>query len=121
MINKFNNPVRVFGWSIVLLTFAFLINNILNFWYYFPGVDKFFSNYNFFFENKKELTQSEIFKSWIQFSIYIIAIFISYIYVKMYNEVNLEKDSEYLSNFSAYIIRSCFWGVFFVGIICFTG
>ena len=116
MINKFNNPLRVFGWSIVLLTFAFLINNILNFWYYFPGVDKFFANYNFFFENKKELTQSEVFKSWLQFSIYIIAIVISYIYVKMYNEVNLEKDSEYLSNFSAYIIRSCFWGVFFIGI-----
>ena len=116
MINKFNNSLRVFSWSIVLLTFAFLINNILNFWYDFPGVDKFFANYNFFFENKSELTESEVFKSWIQFLIYIFAIFISFIYVRFYNEVILEKDSEYLSNFSAYIIRSCFWGVFFVGI-----
>ena len=74
MINKFNNPLRIFSWSIVLVTSAFLINNILNFWYSFPGVDKFFANYNFFFENKRELTQSEIFKSWLQFSIYIIAI-----------------------------------------------
>ena len=49
MINKFNNPLRIFSWSIVLVTSAFLINNILNLWYDFPGVDKFFANYNVFF------------------------------------------------------------------------
>ena len=111
-----NNSLRVFSWSIILLTFAFLINNILNNWYYFPGVDKFFASYNIFFENRNEFTQSESFKSWIQFSIYIIAILISFIYVRLYNQVKLEKDSEYLSNFSAYIIRSCFWSVLLVGI-----
>ena len=111
-----NNSLRVFSWSIILLTFAFLINNILNHWYGFPGVDKFFSSYNVFFENRNELTQSESFKSWIQFSIYIIAILISFIYVRLYNQVNLERDAEYLSNFSAYIIRSCFWSVLLVGI-----
>ena len=111
-----NNSLRVFSWSIILLTFAFLINNILNHWYGFPGVDKFFASYNVFFENRNELTQSESFKSWIQFSIYIIAILISFIYVRLYNQVKLERDSEYLSNFSAYIIRSCFWAVFIIGI-----
>ena len=90
-MNKLNNPLRIFGWSIVLLTFAFLINNILNFWFNFPGVDKFFSNYDIFFEKKNELTNSETFKSWIQFLIYIFAIFISYIYVKFYDSVKLEK------------------------------
>jgi len=111
-----NNSLRIFSWSIILLTFAFLINNILNNWYDFPGVDKFFASYNIFFENRNELTQSESFKSWIQFTIYIIAILISFIYVRLYNQVKLERDSEYLSNFSAYIIRSCFWSVFLVGI-----
>ncbi len=111
-----NNSLRVFSWSIILLTFAFLINNILNNWYDFPGVDKFFASYNIFFENRNEFTQSESFKSWIQFLIYIIAILISFIYVRLYNQVKLEKDSEYLSNFSAYIIRSCFWSVFLIGI-----
>ena len=116
MINQMNNSLRIFSWSIILLTFAFLINNILNNWYDFPGVDKFFASYNIFFENRNELTQSESFKSWIQFSIYIVAILISFIYVKLFNQVKLERDSEYLSNFSAYIIRSCFWAVLIIGI-----
>jgi len=116
MIDKMNNSLRIFSWSIIFLTFAFLINNILNNWYDFPGVDKFFASYNIFFEIRNELTQSENFKSWIQFSIYLIAILISFIYVKLY-KVKLEKDSEYLSNFSAYIIRSCFWAVLIIGIV----
>ena len=78
-----NNSIRIFGWSIILLIFAFLINNILNHWHNFPGVDKFFANYDIFFENKNELTKSDNFKSWIQFLIYIIAILISFIYVKL--------------------------------------
>jgi len=116
MIDKMNSSLRIFSWSIIFLTFAFLINNILNNWYDFPGVDKFFASYNIFFEIRNELTQSENFKSWIQFSIYLIAILISFIYVKLY-KVKLEKDSEYLSNFSAYIIRSCFWAVLIIGIV----
>ena len=117
MINKFNNSIRIFSWSIIFLTFAFLINNILNFWYDFPGVDRFFGNYNIFYENNNELSLKEYYKSWVQFLIYIIAIFISFIYVKLYNQVEINKDSEHLSNFSAYIIRSCFWGVLIVGIV----
>ena len=117
MTEKLNNPVRIFSWSIICLTFAFFINNILNFWYDFPGVDKFFGNYNIFFENRNELSVKEFYKSWIQFFIYIIAILISLIYVKFYNKVEIEKDSQYLSNFSAYIIRSCFWAVLIIGIV----
>ena len=70
-----------------------------------------------FFENRNELSVKEFYKSWIQFFIYIIAILISLIYVKFYNKVEIEKDSQYLSNFSAYIIRSCFWGVLIIGIV----
>ena len=117
MIEKYNNSIRIFGWSIIFLTFAFLINNILNFWHDYPGVDRFFGNYNIFFDQKNELSTKEFYKSWIQFLIYIIAILISFIYVKLYSQVEIEKDSEYLSNFSAYIIRSCFWGVLIVGIV----
>ena len=116
MIEKYNNSIRIFGWSIIFLTFAFLINNILNFWHDYPGVDRFFGNYNIFFDQKNELSTKEFYKSWIQFLIYIIAILISFIYVKLYSQVEIKKDSEYLSNFSAYIIRSCFWGVLIVGI-----
>ena len=117
MTEKFNNPIRIFSWSIVFITFAFFINNILNFWYDFPGIDKFFANYNIFFEQNNKLNEIEIYKSWIQFLIYIFAISISFIYVKLYNQIEIKKDSEYLSNFSAYIIRSCFWGVLIIGLV----
>ena len=117
MVEKFNNPIRIFSWSIIFLTFAFLINNVLNNWYNYPGVDKLFGSYNFLFESNKELSSNEFYKSWIQFLIYLIAILISFIYVKLYNQVEINKDSEYLSNFSAYIIRSCFWSVLIIGLV----
>ncbi len=117
MIEKLNNPIRIFSWSIIFLTFAFLINNVLNHWYDYPGVDKLFGSYNFFFESNKELSSNEFYKSWIQFLIYLIAILISFIYVKLYNQVEINKDSEYLINFSTYIIRSCFWGALIIGLV----
>jgi len=117
MIEKLNNPIRIFSWSIIFLTFAFLINNVLNHWYDYPGVDRLFESYNFFFESNKELSSNEFYKSWIQFLIYLIAILISFIYVKLYNQVEINKDSEFLSNFSAYIIRSCFWSVLIIGLV----
>ena len=117
MTEKFNNPIRIFSWSIIFITFAFFINNILNFWYDFPGVDKFFGNYNIFFVNNDELSSKEFYRSWIQFLIYLIAILISFVYVRLYNQVEIKKDSEYLSNFSAYIIRSCFWGTLIIGLV----
>jgi len=117
MVEKFNNPIRIFSWSLIFLTFAFLINNVLNHWYDYPGVDKLFGSYNFFFESNKELSSNELYKSWIQFLIYLTAILISFIYVKLYKQVEINKDSEYLSNFSTYIIRSCFWSVLIVGLV----
>ena len=117
MIEKLNNPIRIFSWSIIFLTFAFLINNVLNHWYDYPGVDKLFGSYNFFFESNKEFSSNEFYKSGIQFIIYLIAILISFIYVKLYNQVEINKDSEYLINFSTYIIRSCFWGALIIGLV----
>jgi TRAP-type mannitol/chloroaromatic compound transport system permease small subunit len=117
MAEKLNNPIRIFSWSIIFLTFAFLINNVLNHWYDYPGVDKLFGSYNFFFESNKNLSSNEFYKSCIQFLIYLIAILISFIYVKLYNQVEINKDSEYLSNFSGYIIRSCFWAALIVGLV----
>ena len=117
MIEKFNNSIRIFSWSIIFLTFAFFINNILNHWYDFPGVDKLFANYNIFYERINELDEKAFYQSWIQFLIYITAILISFIYVKTYSQIKIKKDSDYLSNFSAYIIRSCFWGVLIIGIV----
>ena len=111
------NSLRVFSWSIIFLTFTFLINNILNFWFDWPGVDKFFANYNFFFEKKNNFSSTETYKSWIQFLIYLFSIIISFIYVRTFNKINLQQDSEYLKQLSAYIIRSAFWAVFIIGIV----
>ena len=93
MIEKFNNSIRIFSWSIIFLTFAFLINNILNFWYDFPGVDKLFANYNIFYERINELDEKAFYQSWIQFLIYITAILISFIYVKTYSQIEIKHNS----------------------------
>ena len=69
------------------------------------GLIDFFEITIFFLIKKNELSTKEFYKSWIQFLIYIFAISISFIYVKLYNQIEIKKDSEYLSNFSAYIIR----------------
>ena len=111
------NNLRIFGWSIVLITFSFLINNILNFWFDWPGVDKFFANYNFFFDKNTDFSKSDLYKSWIQFFIYLFSIILAIIYVLNSNKTKLYQDSEYLSQLSAYIIRSSFWAVFIVGIV----
>ena len=55
MIEKLNNPIRIFSWSIIFLTFAFLINNILNHWYDYPGVDKLFGSYDKIYNAYKEV------------------------------------------------------------------
>ena len=77
------NQLRFFGISIVTLTFLFLINNFLNFWADWPGVDTFFANFGWFGfkELKNPLEGYSLVQAWIQLLSYILIIFLSFIYV----------------------------------------
>ena len=50
MISKSNLPIliRIFSYSILAITFIFLLNNVLTVWFEWPGVKKLFSHYGLF-------------------------------------------------------------------------
>ena len=120
MVTKSNLPVliRIFSYSILAITLVFLINNVLTVWFEWPGIKKLFSNYGLFGFKKlsKPLEDSVLTYSYIQLLLYFISIAFAIFYVLKSIKQTLETDSEILTKFTAYIIRSSFWAVFIVGI-----
>ncbi len=120
MITKSNLPtlIRIFSYSILAITFVFLINNILTVWFEWPGIKKLFSHYGLFGFKKlsKPLEDSVLTFSYIQLLFYFISIVLAIFYVLKSIKQTLETDSEILTKFTAYIIRSSFWAVLIVGV-----
>ena len=50
MITKSNLPIliRIFSYSLLAITFVFLINNVLTVWFDWPGIKQLFSQYGLF-------------------------------------------------------------------------
>ena len=50
MVSKSNLSIiiRIFSFSILAITFVFLINNVLTVWYDWPGIKQLFSQYGLF-------------------------------------------------------------------------
>jgi len=120
MIAKSNLPIliRIFSYSILAITLVFLINNVLTVWFDWPGVKQLFANYGLFGFTKlsKPLEDSVLTTSYIQLFFYFISISFAIFYVKKSIKQTLETDSEILTKFTAYIIRSSFWAVLIVGL-----
>ena len=111
--------LRILSYSVLAFTLAFLINNVLTVWVDWPGVKKIFSHYELFGFKQKALQGSELNYGYFQIGIYLICIAGVILYVfKTYSQT-LEHDSEILSKFSAYLVRSSFWAVFLVGVADF--
>ncbi len=111
--------LRILSYSVLAFTLAFLINNVLTVWSDWPGVKKVFSHFELFGFKKKALEGSSLNYGYMQIGLYLICIAGVVLYVfKTYSQT-LEKDSEILSKFSAYLIRSSFWAVFLVGVADF--
>ena len=96
------NLAKIFSIGIILIVFAFLINNYLTFAGDWPGA---FSSYLDFY-------------SIIQIFLYLIAIIFP-IYIVYFHNKNLEieKITNFLDSTNSYIIRFAFWSVLLVGII----
>ena len=117
--SKISLYLRIASFSVLAFTLAFLINNVLTVWIDWPGVKKIFSHYEMFGFKKKALDGSTLSYGFMQIGVYLICIVAVIIYVfKTYSQT-LERDSEILSNFSAYLVRSSFWAVFLVGVADF--
>ena len=123
MIEKKNLSIliRIFSYSILALTFIFLINNVLTVWFDWPGVKKLFSHYELFGFKKlnKPLEGLAINLSYIQFLFYFLSFVAVIIFVLKSLNQTLQTDSEILKKITAYIIRSSFWAVLIVGLVDF--
>ena len=120
MVTKNNLPIliRIFSFSIISITFVFLINNVLTIWFDWPGIKQLFSNYGLFGFKKlgKPLEGSVLTFAFIQLFFYFISVLLVIFYVFKSINQTLESDAEILTKFTAYIIRSSFWAVLIVGI-----
>jgi len=123
MVTKNNLPIiiRIFSFSILAITFVFLINNILTVWYDWPGIKQLFSQYSLFGAKKlsKPLEGSVLTFAFIQLFFYFISVLLVIFYVFKSINRTLESDAEILTKFTAYIIRSSFWAVLIVGLADF--
>jgi TRAP-type mannitol/chloroaromatic compound transport system permease small subunit len=123
MIEKKNLSIliRIFSYSILALTLVFLVNNILTVWFDWPGVKKLFSHYEIFGFKKlnKPLEGSVINLSYLQLIFYFITFIAVIFFVFKSLKQSLQKDSEILTNITAYIVRSSFWAVLIVGMADF--
>jgi len=113
--------IRIFSYSILAVTFVFLLNNVLTVWFDWPGVKKLFSHHEIFGFKKlnKPLEAGLITSAYIQLFLYFVSILLSAFYVFRSFTQTLETDAKNLSNITAYIIRSSFWAVFIVGLADF--
>ena len=118
-INCTSQLIRILSYSIIAITFVFLINNLLTNWYDWPGVKKLYSHYELFGFKKlnKPLEGTAITYCYIQFLLYLVSIFSVIFYVFRTPKQNLNKDSKILASVSAYIIRTAFWTVFILGLV----
>ena len=120
MVSKNNLPIiiRIFSYSLLAMTFVFLLNNVLTVWFEWPGLKQLFANYGIFGFKKlsKPLEASILTTAYIQLFFYFAFTLLAIAYVIKSTKQTLETDAEILTKFTAYIIRSSFWAVLIVGL-----
>ena len=120
MVSKSNLPIiiRIFSYSLLAMTFVFLLNNVLTVWFEWPGLKQLFANYGIFGFKKlsKPLETSILTTAYIQLFFYFAFTLLAIAYVIKSTKQTLETDAEILTKFTAYLIRSSFWAVLIVGL-----
>lgn len=94
--------VRSFGWAMLALLLAFMINNILVVGFNFPGI--------------KATLSDESGAAFLQLSLYALAIALAIVFVRYTLDRSLRLDARLIGNINAYLIRACFWTVLIVGV-----
>jgi len=93
---------RLFGWGMLAVLAAFFVNNILITGYGFPNLGALFG---------------EDPRSYLIALIYIGFIALAAWFVMQTPDRALRYDAAKINNFNAYLIRACFFAVFFIGIV----
>jgi TRAP-type mannitol/chloroaromatic compound transport system permease small subunit len=97
----------------------FLINNYLIFIQGWPGPINFIKHQQWFgfLPLRKPLTEDIVNLGWIQFIGLLAIPLLSFMWSYITPQRKLRDDAKLWSGFSTYIIRTAFWGVFFIGIV----
>lgn len=98
--------VRFFGWTVLTVLAAFLVNNILIVWFGFPALGTLFGG--------------EDARAWVLAAFYALAVAGAGLWVARSPNRALRYDARRISDFNAYLIRGCFFAVLFVGVADFT-
>jgi TRAP-type mannitol/chloroaromatic compound transport system permease small subunit len=93
---------RTFSWAATILTFVFLLNNFLTFWFGWPGATS--------------IIDGGDAKGWIQAGLYGAGLLAAIWYVRSSRQVPLRADANRLYSITAYLIRWAFFTVLLVGL-----
>lgn len=99
---SFPNIVRIFGWSVLAILAAFLINKFLTFGAGLPGADA-------------ALDGGGLVAA-LQMALYPIGIGLVLAYVSTHRTATLRRDGRCISDINTFLIRAAFWCVLIVGI-----
>ncbi|RME17477.1 MAG: TRAP transporter small permease subunit [Alphaproteobacteria bacterium] len=94
--------VRSFGWAMLFLLAAYLINNVLVVWFDFPGL--------------RGLGGEDNARALIEAGLFIVAILAGIGVVIASRDLSLRWDAHRVHMFNRYLARALFWSVFLVGI-----
>ncbi|MEM8841510.1 MAG: TRAP transporter small permease subunit [Pseudomonadota bacterium] len=98
--------VRAFGWSMLFLLAAFMLNVVLTFWGGLPGIAP-VMGWN---------TQPAGAISFLQLALYAVAVAGACAFAFLTPGRTLRQDSARIHNFNLFLIRAAFWVVFLVGL-----
>ena len=96
--------VRLFGWCTLALMFAFLVNNVLTWWFGWTGVEP--------------LYEGRIgWQAVVQLGLYIAAIAYAAMHARNRGSAPLREDAATVTGWNTFFIRAAFWVVFLVGLV----
>lgn len=97
-------PARLFGWGMLAVLFAFLVNNTLVVGFGMPGI-------------KPILSGGGGAGAWVNLGIYAVTLAVAAVYVFSTRTTSLRWDARAIHRFNIYLIRAFFWTVLFVGVV----
>lgn len=93
--------VRLFGWTVLGVLAAFLINDVLIVWFDFPGLRNIATDAG----------------AWVEAVLFVLGIAGAFAIVLTSQSRALRWDAHLVHSFNVYLIRAIFWSVFLVGLI----
>jgi len=100
-LSPLTNPTRLFGYAMLALLAAFLINSVFSFGFDWPGAGTALAG------EPRGLLQA---------AIYAVLIGVAVWLTGRAGGVSLRRDSAAIHSFNLYLVRSCFWAVLLVGL-----